>query len=111
MAGTSRRPHVVMSQRRDVGSTNIKVNKRQRRDVSTSRRLNISTSQRRDVSASFVFSTLKEKKGCIILGIRNCTNEGAEIRAAATLSKEGEPMICIFLFLLDNSIDVLPITY
>ena len=63
MAGTSRRPHVVMSQRRDVGSTNIKVNKRQRRDVSTSRRLNIATSQRRDVSASFVFSTLKEKKG------------------------------------------------
>ena len=27
---TSRRPHVVTSQRQDVGSTNIKVNKRQR---------------------------------------------------------------------------------
>ena len=33
---TSRRPHVVTSQRRDVGSTNVQVNKRQRRDVSTS---------------------------------------------------------------------------
>ena len=47
MAGTSRRPHVVTSQRRDVGSTNIKVNNRQRRDV----------------SASSAFSSLKAKKG------------------------------------------------
>ena len=47
MTGTSRRPHVVTSQRRDVGSTNIKVNKRQRRDV----------------SASSVFSSLKAKRG------------------------------------------------
>ena len=35
---TSRRPHVVTPQRRDVGSTNLKVNKWQRRDVVTSRR-------------------------------------------------------------------------
>ena len=47
MAGTSRRPHVVTSQRRDVGSTNIKVNNRQRRDV----------------SANSVFSSLKAKRG------------------------------------------------
>ena len=33
---TSRRPHVVTSPRRDVGSTNLKVNKWQRRDASTS---------------------------------------------------------------------------
>ena len=63
MAGTSRRPHVVTSQRRDVGSTNIKVNNRQRRNASTSRRLNVATSQRRDVSASSVFSSLKAKRG------------------------------------------------
>ena len=42
--------NVVTSQRRDVGSTNIKVNKQQRRDV----------------SASSVFSSLKAKKGCRI---------------------------------------------
>ena len=55
MAGTSRRPHVVKPQRRDVGSTNIKVNKQQRRDVSTS--------QRRDVSASSASPSLKAKMG------------------------------------------------
>ena len=54
MSGTSRRPHVVTSQHRKFGSTNIKVNKRQRRDVSTLRRLN--------VSAGSVFSSLKEKR-------------------------------------------------
>ena len=63
MPRTSRRPHFVTSQRRDVGSINIKVNKRQRRDVSTSRRLNVVTLQRRDVSASSVFSSLKAKRG------------------------------------------------
>ena len=41
---TSRRLHVVTSQRRDVGSTTMQVNKQQRRDVSTSRRLNVATS-------------------------------------------------------------------
>ena len=39
--------NVATSQRRDVGSTNIKANKRQRRDVST----------------SSVFSSLKAKRG------------------------------------------------
>ena len=63
MVGTSRPPNVMTSQRRDVGSTNIKVNNQQRRDVSTSRRLNVATSQRRDVSASSVFLSLKAKRG------------------------------------------------
>ena len=43
----SRRPHVVTPQRRDVGSTNLKVNEWQRRDV----------------SANSIFSSLKAKKG------------------------------------------------
>ena len=45
------------------GSTNIKVNNKQRRDASTSRRLNVAMLQRRDVSASSVFSSLKAKRG------------------------------------------------
>ena len=65
---TSQRPHVVMSLRRDVGSTNIKVNNMQRRDASTSRRLNVATSQRRDVATSrrqweFCLLIIKRKKG------------------------------------------------
>ena len=36
--------NVVTSQRLDVGSTNIKVNKRQRRDVSTSTSLRVLSS-------------------------------------------------------------------
>ena len=55
---TSRRPHVVTSQRRDVGSTIVQVNKRQRRDVATSRRQcefyfpNIKSKWRRGFGAS-----------------------------------------------------------
>ena len=52
LVGTSRRPNIVTSQRRDVGSTTIEVNKPQRRDVSTSRR-------QRD----FYLSIIKSKKG------------------------------------------------
>ena len=74
MAGTSRRPHVVTSQRRDVGSTNIKVNKQQCRDISTLQRLNVATLQRRDVSESSVFSSLKAKKG-----VQNARHRGSEI--------------------------------
>ena len=47
LAGNSRRPHFMTFQRRDVGSTNIEVNKRQCRDVSA-------------ISAS---PSLKAKKG------------------------------------------------
>ena len=55
--------NVVTSQRRDVGSTNIKVNNRQRSDASTSQRRNVATLQRRDMSASSAFSSLKAKMG------------------------------------------------
>ena len=44
--------NIATSQRRDVGSTRIKVNKWQRRDVSTSRRCNVITSARVFVSPS-----------------------------------------------------------
>ena len=53
----------MTSQRRDVGSTNVQVNKRQRRDVSMSQRLNVATLQRRDVSTSSAFSALKANGG------------------------------------------------
>ena len=52
VVATSRRPHVVTSQRRDVGSTYIEVNKRQCRDVSASRR-----------QCEFYLSIIKSKKG------------------------------------------------
>ena len=42
-SGTSRRPHVVPSQRRDVGSTNTTFHKQQRRNVATSRCGNVAT--------------------------------------------------------------------
>ena len=69
MAGTSRRPHVVTPQRRNVGSTNIKVNKRQRRDV----------------SASSASPSLKAKRGPEFEASGDHTNEGTEIRAVVTL--------------------------
>ena len=80
MAGTSRRPHIVTSQRRDVGSTNIKVNNRQRRDASTSRR-----------QCEFCLLIIKRKKGCRFGGIGNRTNQGAEIRAAVTSISKKSP--------------------
>ena len=73
LAGTSRRPNVMTSQRRNVGSTKIEVNKRQRRDVETSRR-------QRD----FCLSIIKRKKGPEFSGIKDRTNEGTKIRTAAT---------------------------
>ena len=84
-------------ERRDVGSTKIEVNKRQRHDVSTlrrlnvatsqrcdvsmSRRLNVATSQRRDVATSrrqrdFCLSIIKSKKGLEFGGIKERTNKG-----------------------------------
>ena len=73
LAGTLRCPNVVTSQRRDVGSTKIEVNKRQRRDVETSR-------HQRD----FCLSIIKSKKGTRIRGIEDRTKEGMEIITAAT---------------------------
>ena len=67
---------VVTFQRRDVRSTNIEVNKRQRHDVSTSRR-------QRD----FCLSIIKSKEGTIIPGIKDRTNEGTEIAATYILKK------------------------
>ena len=55
--------NVATSQRHDVGSTRIKVNKRQRRDISSSQRLNVATLQPHDVSASFCLSIIKCKGG------------------------------------------------
>ena len=42
----SRRSNVATSPRRDVGSTNTKVNDQKRRDVSTSQRRDVATSRR-----------------------------------------------------------------
>ena len=75
MGGTSRRPNVATPQRRDVGSTNIKVNKRQRRDV----------------SASSASPPLKAKRGPEFEAIGDRTNEGTEIRVAVTLILKKSP--------------------
>ena len=88
MVGTSRRPHVVTSQRRDVGSTNIKVKNRQRRDASTLRRLNVATSR---CQYEFCLLIIKSKKGCRFRGIENRTNQGTEIRAAVTSISKKSP--------------------
>ena len=82
---TSRRPHVVTSQRRDVGSTNIKVNKRQ---VATSQRRDVATSRRQ---CEFCLLIIKSKKGCIIGGIGNLTNQGTEIKATMTSISKKSP--------------------
>ena len=72
--------NVATSQRRDVGSTNIKVHKRKRHDVSTSRR-----------QCEFCLLIIQSKKGCRIGGIGNRTNQGAEIRAAVTSISKKSP--------------------
>ena len=61
-SGASRRSHVVTFPRRDVGSTIVQVNKRQRRDV----------------SASSVFPALKENGGAD-LGHREAYERGHRI--------------------------------
>ena len=100
-SGTSRRPHVVTSQRRDVGSTNVQVNKQQRRDVSTSRRLNVAMLQRRDVNASSAFSSLKANGGAD-LGDREAYERGHGIPAQQRhrLRRSARDLYC-FSFLLD----------
>ena len=97
LAGTSLRSSVVTSQRRDVGSTNIEVNKRQRRDVSTSRRLNVATSQHRDVNAISASPSSKAKRGPELDG-------GEMVRTRARKSEQQRPRpeeetyFCIFSF-------------
>ena len=85
---TSRRPHVVTSQRHDVGSTYIEVNKRQRHDVSTSRR-----------QREFCLSIIKSKKGTRIRGIRDrgAYELGHENHNSSDFDLGEEPVICIFL--------------
>ena len=68
LLGMSRRPNVATS-----GQHEEKVNKRQRRDVSTSRR-------QRDFSITII----KSKKGPEFEGIEDCKNESTENRAVVT---------------------------
>ena len=84
----SRRPHVVTSQRLDVGSTYIEVNKRQRRDVAMSRR-----------QREFFLSIIKRKKGTIIRGIgdQGAYELGHENHNSSDFDLGEEPVICIFL--------------
>ena len=63
LVGTSRRPNVVTSQRRNVGST--------KKYKSTSG--NVAKSQRRDVSAISTSPSLKAKRGPEFEGIGICT--------------------------------------
>ena len=96
MAGTSRRPNVATSQRRDVESIYKEVNKLQRCDV----------------SASFSSQSLKGKWEQNLRGsvLGNLTNLGAEIRAAVTSILEKSPRFVLFL-VLDIRTDVLYISY
>ena len=71
--------NVATSQHRDVGSTIIEVNKRQRRNVSTSRHLNVVTSAR-----FFVSPSLKAK------GDQN-SKASRYVRTRAWKSRHSEP--------------------
>ena len=84
MAGTSRRPNVATSPRRDVPMSRRWVNQYKSQQLTTSRRLNVATLQRHDVSASSVFSSLKAKRGAEFEVLGFVRNQGAEIRAAVT---------------------------
>ena len=77
---TSRRPHVVTPQRRDVGSTNIKVNKLQCHDV----------------SASSASPSLKAKRG-LEFEASGIARTRARKSEQQDIEFEEEPMICIFL--------------
>ena len=72
--------NVATSQRRDVGSTNIKVNKRQHREV----------------SANSVFSSLKAKRGAE-LGVSGIVRTRARKSEQSDIDLEEEPVIYIFL--------------
>ena len=92
---TSQRPNIVTSQRRDVGSTKIEVNKRQRRDVPTSRRQH-----------DFCLSIIKRKKGTIFEMREDRMKEGTKTRNSSDLDPEEKTDFCIFFF-SDRSTDVL----
>ena len=95
---TSRRPHVVTSQRRDVGSTNTTVNKQQRRDVATSQHRDVETSRRqREICPP----SLKAAKGLEFGGIGRRTKEGTEFQSRSDTDFEEVPVICIVSHFLD----------
>ena len=77
--------NVATFQRRDVGSTNIEVNKRQRRNVSTSRR-------QRD----FCLSIIKSKKGDQNSGNRGSYERGHENQNSSDLDLEEEKPTFVF---------------
>ena len=74
---TSRRPHVMTFQRRDVGSTNTEVNNQKRRDVST----------------GFAPHHLKHQ-WFRIGGIERRRNEGTELQSSSDTDFEEVPVIC-----------------
>ena len=89
VAETSRRCNVATSPRRDVGSTYIEVNKRQRRDVSMSRRqreccLSIIKSKKGDQNSRI------EDRGSYKLGHGN--------ESSSDIDLERGPDFCIFFF-------------
>ena len=93
-SATSRRPHVVTFQRRDVGSTDTEVNNQKRRNISASRRLNVVTLQHRDVSTRSAPYHLKHQ--CFRnRGIGRRTNEGTEFQSRSDTDFEEVPVIYI----------------
>ena len=90
---TSRCPHVVTFQRRDVGSTNTEVNNQKRLDASTSRHLNVATLQHRGVSTGSAPHHLKHQ-WFRIEGIERRTNEGTEFQSSSDTDFEEVPVIC-----------------
>ena len=85
----SRRPHVVTFQRRNVGSTDTKVNNQKRRDVSTSRR------QHGICTSSFKAPMVQNG------GMGRRTNEGTEFQSSSDTDFEEVPVICIVSHFLD----------
>ena len=81
---TSRRPHVVTFQRRDVGSTDTEVNNQKCRDVSTG-------------SAPHHLKHQWFRMG----GIRRRTNEGMEFQSSSDTDFEEVTMICTVSHFLD----------
>ena len=80
----------MTSQRRDVGSTKLKVNKWQRRNASTSRR-----------QREFCLLSLKAKRGAEFeasgIGDQGTYELGHGNQNISDVNLEEEPVICIFL--------------
>ena len=96
MAGTLRRPNVVTSQRRDVGSTIYRS-----QQAATSRRPNVVTSQCRDVATSrrqheLCLSIIKSKKRDHNSRHQGSYELGHENQSSSDIDLDEEPVICIF---------------